>query len=69
MSKKYASLGSKLEAAQVQLKEIEKVYEEEREEIEIENEQNHDSGLVESDREMLSGDSDVDNSDDRAFFY
>ena len=68
LGEKNASLGSKLEAAQVQLKQIKKVYEEEREEIEIENKQNHDSRLVESDREMLSGDSDIDNSDDRAFF-
>jgi len=68
LGKKYESICEKLDAAQVQQQQIDKVYGEEIQDIELDNEQNHDSGHVGSDKEMLSGDSDIDN-DDRVFFY
>lgn len=68
MGKKYESICEKLAAVQVQQQQIDKVYGQEIRDIELDNEQNHDSGQVGIDKEMLSGDSDIDN-DDGAFFY
>ncbi|RPB04954.1 hypothetical protein L873DRAFT_1786101 [Choiromyces venosus 120613-1] len=52
---------------EIQLQQIDKIYEEEIHDIELDNGQNHDSSLVGSDKEMLSGDSDIDNNDDGVF--
>ncbi|RPA96522.1 hypothetical protein L873DRAFT_1811116 [Choiromyces venosus 120613-1] len=60
--KKHTSICSKLDAARIQLGQIDKEY---GEELDM---QNHDSGLVGSDQEILSGDSDIDNNDDGVFF-
>jgi len=68
LGKKYESICEKLDAARVQQQQIDKVYGEEIRDIELDNEQDHDSGHVGSDKEMLSGDSDIDN-DDGVFFY
>jgi len=68
LGKKYESICEKLAAVQVQQQQIDKVYGQEIRDIELDNEQNHDSGQVGIDKEMLSGDSDIDN-DDGAFFY
>ena len=68
LGKKYESICSKLEAAQLQLEQINKVYEDEIQDGELDNGQNENPGPVGSDREMLSGDSDIDN-DNEGFFY
>ena len=47
---------AKFETAQYQLEEIDKVYEDEIQDIELDLEQNGNSGPVGSDREVLSGD-------------
>ena len=44
------------------------VYEDELKDKELANGQNHNSGPVGSDREMLSDDSDIDNNNDEVFF-
>ncbi|RPB05116.1 hypothetical protein L873DRAFT_1798091 [Choiromyces venosus 120613-1] len=63
LGKKHTSICSGLDAAQIQLGQIDKGY---GEELDM---QNHDSGLVGSDQEILSGDSDIDNDDDDGVFF
>ena len=69
MEKKYTSIWSKFETALHQLEEIDKVYEDETQDIELDLEQNNNSGTVGSDKEVLSDDFDIDTNDDEVFFY
>ena len=69
LHKKYVSICAKLETTRHQLEEIEKVYEGEIQDIELDLGENGNSGPVRSDREMLSGDSEMDNNDDEVSFY
>ncbi|RPA95750.1 hypothetical protein L873DRAFT_1299544 [Choiromyces venosus 120613-1] len=62
LGRKHTSICSKLDDAQIQLEQIDKGY---GEDLDM---QSHDSGLVGSDQEILSGDSDIDNDDDGVFF-
>ena len=69
MGEKYESICAKLDAAQVQQQQIDKVYGEDLQNIEFANEQNQDPDLVGNEKEMLLGDSDIENDDDGVFFY